>query len=73
MWDYKYFDAKMMSDHNSSGANQGNVQKYLKLFIVDSDRVSNLETGYACWPRGIVGHFPKSKIASKMATEHGEI
>ena len=40
---------------------------------VDSDIGSHLESKSAWCPCGIIGHFPKSKMASTMAAKKGEI
>ena len=38
-----------------------------KLFFADSGRGSRVDSGSAWCPAGIIGHFEKSKMASKMA------
>ena len=44
-----------------------------KLFTVDSDSKCHAESGSPWCPRGIIRHFPKSKMASKTAVENAEI
>ena len=47
-------------------------QKHPKLFIIDSGARSQTKSESARCPWSIIGNFPKSEMAYKMATENAE-